>query len=99
MRARVVAHRRDLASYPWWQSSWRTGTMAGRKAAPKQSAPKATKRQRRSRVEVESDTSVDRSRMEEELVKLVDSLPQWTRDMQAVRPAAAETPSPRRRSP
>jgi hypothetical protein len=73
--------------------------MAGRKAASKQAAPKTTKRQRRSRVEAESDTSVDRSRMEEDLVKLVDSLTQWTREMQAVRPAAPETPAPRRRSP
>jgi hypothetical protein len=73
--------------------------MAGRKAAPKHAAPKTTKRQRRSRVEVESETSVDRSRMEEDLVKLVDSLTQWTREMQAVRPAAPETPTPRRRSP
>jgi len=72
--------------------------MAGRKAAPKQAAPKTTNRQRRSRIEAKSDTVVDRSRMEEDLVKLVDSLTEWTRDMQAVRPAAPETPAPRRRS-
>ena len=73
--------------------------MAGRKAAPKQAAPKTTNRQSRSRVEAKSDTPVDRSRMEEDLVKLIDSLTEWTRDMQAVRPAAPETPAPRRRSP
>lgn len=73
--------------------------MAGRKAAPKQAAPKTTNRQSRSRVEAKSDTPVDRSRMEEDLVKLIDSLNEWTRDMQAVRPAAPETPAPRRRSP
>ena len=73
--------------------------MAGRKAAPKPAAPKTTKRERRSRVEAKSDTPVDRSRMDEDLGKLVDSLTQWTREMQAVRPAAPETPAPRRRSP
>jgi hypothetical protein len=74
--------------------------MAGRKAAPKQAAPKTTTRQRRrSRVETKSDTPVDRSRIEQDLVKLVDSLTQWTREMQAVRPAAPETPAPGRRSP
>jgi len=74
--------------------------MAGRKAAPKPAAPKTTNRQRRqSRVETTSDTPVDRSRMEADLVKLIDSLTEWTREMQAVRPAAPETPAPRRRSP
>jgi predicted secreted protein len=74
--------------------------MAGRKAAPKPAAPKTTNRQRRqSRVETNSDTPVDRSRMEEDLGKLVDSLTQWTREMQAVRPAAREASAPRRRSP
>ena len=61
--------------------------MAGRKAAPKQAAPKTTNGQRRSRVETKSETPVDRSRMEEDLVKLIDSLTEWTREMQAVRPA------------
>jgi hypothetical protein len=37
--------------------------------------------------------------MEEDLVKLVDSLTQWTREMQAVRPVASEASEPRRRSP
>jgi len=74
--------------------------MAGRKAAPKQAAPKTTDRHRRqSRVETKSETPVDRSRMEEDLVKLVDSLTEWTREMQAAHPAAPETPAPRRRSP
>ena len=73
--------------------------MAGRKTAPTPVAPKTTKRERRSRVEAESDTPVDRSRMDEDLGKLVDSLTQWTREMQAVRPAALEMPAPRRRSP
>ncbi len=73
--------------------------MAGRKAAPKQAAPKTTNGQRRSRVETKSETPLDRSRMEEDLVKLVDSLTEWTREMQAVRPAAPEPPAPRRRSP
>ena len=73
--------------------------MAGRKAAPKSAAPKTTNRQHRSRVEAKSDTPLDRSRMEEDLVKLVDSLTEWTREMQAVRPAAREASEPRRRSP
>jgi hypothetical protein len=73
--------------------------MAGRKAAPKQAAPKTTKRERQSRVEATSNTPVDRIRMEEDLGRLVDSLTQWTREIQAVRPAAPETPAPRRRSP
>ena len=74
--------------------------MAGRKAAPKPAAPKTTNRQRRqSRVETTSDTPVDRSMIEADLVKLIDSLTEWTREMQAVRPAAPEAPAPRRRSP
>ena len=74
--------------------------MAGRKAAPKPAAPKTTNRQRRqSRVETTSDTPVDRSTMEADLVKLIDSLTEWTREMQAVRPATPEAPAPRRRSP
>ena len=74
--------------------------MAGRKAAPKPAAPKTTNRQRRqSRVETTSDTPVDRSMIEADLVKLIDSLTEWTREMQAARPAAPEAPAPRRRSP
>ena len=70
--------------------------MAGRKAAPK---PAATKRQRRQTpVETKSDTAVDRSRTEEDMVRLIESLTEWTREMQAVRPATPEAPAPRRRS-
>jgi len=65
--------------------------MAGRKTAPKPSAPKTTRRQSR-------DNSVDRSRMEADLGKLIDSLTEWTKEMQAVRPVAAEAPKPKRRS-
>jgi hypothetical protein len=73
--------------------------MAGRKAAPKPAAPKATKRQRgQTPLETKSDTAVERSRREEDMVRLIDSLTEWTREMQAVRPAAPETPAPRRRS-
>ncbi len=73
--------------------------MAGRKTAPKPVAPNTTKRQSgQSRVEPQSDNSVDRSRMEADLGKLIDSLTEWTREMQAVRPAAPEAPAPKRRS-
>src|SRR3954453_20252931 len=99
MRHRVVARRRDLASYPWWQSSWEGGTMAGRKAGPKQAAPKAPNRQRRQTlVETKSDIAMDRSRTEEDMVRLIESLTEWTREMQAVRPATPAAPAPRRRS-
>jgi hypothetical protein len=74
--------------------------MAGRKAAPKPSAPKAPNTQRRQTpVETKSDAALDRSRREEDMIRLIDSLTEWTREMQAVRPAAPETPAPRRRSP
>ena len=41
---------------------------------------------------------MDRSRMEADLGKLIDSLTEWTKEMQAVRPVAAEAPKPKRRS-
>ena len=66
--------------------------MAGRKTAPKPSAPKTTRRQSR-------DNSVDRSRMEADLGRLIDSLTEWTKEMQAVRPVAEEASRPKRRSP
>jgi len=73
--------------------------MAGRNAAPKANAPDTTKRQaRRSRLEPESNTPVDRSRMEADLGKLIDSLTEWTREMQAARPAVPEAPAPKRRA-
>ena len=73
--------------------------MAGRKA-PKPAAPKATNAQRRhNRIESESVTPIDRSRMEADLGKLIDSLTEWTREMQAARPAAPDIPAPKRRSP
>ena len=50
--------------------------MAGRKAARKPAAPKTTDGQRRrSRVETTSDAPMDRSRMEEDLVKLITGEP------------------------
>lgn len=74
--------------------------MAGRKAAPKPAAPKAPNRQRRQTpVKTKSDAALDRTRREEDMVRLIDSLTEWTREMQAVRPAPPEAPARRRRSP
>jgi hypothetical protein len=74
--------------------------MAGRKAVPKPAATKTTKRPRRQiPIETKSDAAVERSRREEDMVRLIDSLTEWTREMQAVRPATPEAPAPRRRSP
>ncbi|HEX6873033.1 MAG TPA: hypothetical protein VF163_18195, partial [Micromonosporaceae bacterium] len=38
------------------------------------------------------------SRMEADLGKLIESLTEWTKEMQAARPVVAEAPAPRRRS-
>jgi hypothetical protein len=74
--------------------------MAGRKAVPKPAATKTTKRPRRQiPIETKSDAAVERSRREEDMVRLIDSLTEWTREMQAAHPAKPEAPAPRRRSP
>jgi hypothetical protein len=74
--------------------------MAGRKAAPKPAEPKLTKRQRnRSQVEYENVAAVNYNKMEKDVVRLIDCLTEWTRDLQATRSKAAVPPRTKRSTP
>jgi hypothetical protein len=74
--------------------------MAARNAAPKPAEPKlANRRRHQSQVEYECVAAVNHGKMEKDVVKLIDCLTEWTRDLRAARSTAAEVPSRRRRSP
>jgi hypothetical protein len=74
--------------------------MAGRNAPSKPAEPKLANRQRyQKKPEYESVPAVNYSRTEQDVVKLIDCLAEWTRDLQAARSAAPEVPPRRSRSP
>ena len=74
--------------------------MAGRNAPSKPAEPKLANRQRyQKKPEYESVPAVNYSRTEKDVVKLIDCLAEWTRDLQAARSAAPEVPPRRSRSP
>ena len=77
--------------------------MAGRKAAPKPAA-KPNRRRDQGQVVHERHSpnprkAVNHSKIEKDVVKLIDCLATWTRDLQASRPTAAEGAPRSRRSP
>ena len=73
--------------------------MAGRNASPKPAEPKlAHRRQHQRKPKYESVTAVSASKTEKDVVKLIECLAQWTRDLQAAHSAALRVPAGRSRS-
>jgi hypothetical protein len=73
--------------------------MAGRRAAPKQAKPELAKRHPHQRKpKDESVTAVSPKTTEKDVIKLINSLAQWTRDLQAARSVDSTVPPRKTRS-
>jgi hypothetical protein len=74
--------------------------MAGRNPPPRPAQPKlANGHRHQSKPEYESVTAVNYRKTEKDVVKLIDCLAEWTRDLRAARSAPPEVPRRRSRSP
>jgi hypothetical protein len=73
--------------------------MAGRSAAPKSAKPEPAARRRQQRKpRQETVTAVSSRTTEKDVIKLINSLAQWTRDLQATRAVSPSVPRRRSRS-